>query len=129
MFQTLLPPGSSPNRAETQVCLTLMVEPIVCAHAAQQRITRTQQYVSRPEGRSPPFGHEVASADSLEQPGGERGGGGRRGTRREQLFAHHTDTDTDTLIHPHGQPRLQAHRLAKALKFTVAEVVEYYGLQ
>src|SRR5215831_3049322 len=126
MFRTLLPPGSSPNRAETQVCLTLIVEPIVRPPAAQQRITPSQQSVERPEGRSPPFGHDVALADYLAQPGGQ-GGGGRRGTRREALFAHHTDTDT--LIHPHGQPRLQAHRLAKALKFTVAELVEYYGSQ
>ena len=60
----------SPNRADKQVCITLMVEPIVRPPAAQQRITPSQQSVERPEGRSPPFGHDVASADYLAQPGG-----------------------------------------------------------
>src|SRR5262249_14301391 len=70
MFRTLLPPGSSPNRAEPQVCLPLIAEPIVRPPAAQQRITPSQQSVERPEGRSPPFGHDVALADYLAQPGG-----------------------------------------------------------
>src|SRR5215472_12200405 len=96
MFRTLLPPGSSPNRAETQVCLTLMVEPIVHPPAAQQRITPSQQSVERPEGRSPPFGHDVALADYLAQPGGVGGRGAERHQTGATVRTSHRHRHLDT---------------------------------